>query len=75
MGTDLGAGVLEVCLTGGDDYELLVAVPQARWGALVAACGDLAVTVIGRFVAGGGVRVIGVDGAEMAVGAGGFSHF
>jgi len=71
----LGAGVLVVCLTGGDDYELLVAVPQARWGALVAACGDLAVTVIGRFVAGGGVRVIGVDGAEMAVGAGGFSHF
>jgi thiamine-monophosphate kinase len=71
----LGEGVVPVCLTGGDDYELLLAVPPARFDALVTACGDLPVTVIGRFVAGNNVHVIGADGGVIALGPGGFSHF
>jgi thiamine-monophosphate kinase len=66
------------CLTGGDDYELLLAVPESREAALRAvavACG-VAVTRIGRFVSGAPqVSVRGPDGAPMALAAGGWSHF
>lgn len=72
------AGRLALCLTGGDDYELLFAVPPGREAALraaAAAC-DTPVTRIGAFEAGpAGVSVRGPDGAVMALGAGGWSHF
>lgn len=73
-----GPGWLETCLTGGDDYELLMAVPPGRAEALraEAARAGVPVTRIGAFVAGPpGVRVRGVDGAEMALGTPGWSHF
>ena len=70
--------LLARCLTGGDDYELLLAVPESRAAELRAAaasCG-VAVTRIGRFGEGApDVSVLGPDGAPMALAAGGWSHF
>jgi thiamine-monophosphate kinase len=69
---------LAVCLTGGDDYELLLAVPSAQETALTAAAASAgtAVTRIGRFCAGHPkVTVRGPDGAALSLGSGGWSHF
>jgi thiamine-monophosphate kinase len=66
------------CLTGGDDYELLLAVPPANETALAeaAARAGMAVTRIGGFHAGPPrVTVYGPDGAPLALGPGGWSHF
>ncbi len=66
------------CLTGGDDYELLMAVPddgeeQLRYAAEAA---GVPVTRIGSFTNGASrVRVIGKDGAPMLLESGGWSHF
>jgi len=66
------------CLSGGDDYELLLAVPNAQAAALraaAAACG-VKVTRIGQFTSGAAeVRVRGLDGAPMVLGDEGWSHF
>jgi thiamine-monophosphate kinase len=72
------ANMLERCLTGGDDYELLFAVPPAREPALQAAAQEvrIPVTRIGRFIAGDPhVTVRTVGGAEMRLVHGGWSHF
>jgi thiamine-monophosphate kinase len=69
---------LAACLTGGDDYELLLAVPPDREAALVAAAGagGIRVTRIGHFHSGPPrVSVRSPDGAEMALPSGGWSHF
>jgi thiamine-monophosphate kinase len=66
------------CLTGGDDYELVMAVAPEREAALlaVAARAGVAVTRIGRFLAGPPqVAVRGADGALMTFASGGWSHF
>jgi thiamine-monophosphate kinase len=72
------AGRLELCLTGGDDYELAFAVPPERDADLfaAAAAGGVPVTRIGSFVAGP-PRVVVTDaaGAGMHLGPGGWSHF
>lgn len=73
-----GAGWLPVILSGGDDYELLLAVPPAREVALREAARDagIAVTQIGRFRAGPArVAVRGPDGEPMVLARGGWSHF
>jgi thiamine-monophosphate kinase len=73
-----GPDWLATCLTGGDDYELLLAVPPAHEAALAsaAATAAVAVTKIGEFCPGDPVVVVtGSDGAPMALGAGGWSHF
>ncbi|WP_428392752.1 thiamine-phosphate kinase [Lichenicoccus sp.] len=68
---------LETCLTGGDDYELLIAVPEvnnAALHALSARCG-IAVTRIGGFAAGApAVRVIDPSGAAIMLSRTGWSH-
>ncbi len=69
------AGRLETCLSGGDDYELLMAVAPGGGAALRRAAGDVPVQRIGRFVAGEGVQVLDATGAEMVLGRGGWSHF
>jgi thiamine-monophosphate kinase len=53
-------------LSGGEDYELLVAVPPARLRAAerAAARAGVSLAVLGRFQRGRGVRVIGADGRE-----------
>lgn len=66
------------CLTGGDDYELLLAVPAAHESRLRAAAdqANIAVTCIGRFHAGAPeVIVRGRDGTVMSLPSGGWSHF
>ena len=72
-----GPGWLPTCLTGGDDYELLLAVPPAQVGALRAegARVGVALTRVGRFVAEPGVRVLDGDGETMRLPVGGWSHF
>lgn len=72
------AGRLVLCLTGGDDYELLLAVPPERDAALAdaAARSDVPVTRIGTFQAGPPlVTVRASDGAPMSIAVGGWSHF
>ncbi len=69
------AGRLETCLTGGDDYELLMAVPSGGGTALRAAAGNVPVTRIGRFHAGDGVVVEDADGSPMPLSRTGWSHF
>ena len=71
-------GLLSRCLTGGDDYELLLAVPESRVPALLAAAGacGVAITRIGQFAQGPPQAIVlGRDGAPMALSAGGWSHF
>lgn len=72
-----GPAWLETCLTGGDDYELLLAVRPDGAGALLAVAARLgvAVTRIGRFVPGTGVRVLDEAGADLALARAGWSHF
>ena len=68
---------LERRLTGGDDYELLLAVPPEREQALLrtAAEAGIAVTRIGAFDDGTrGVRAVMPDGSELAVARPGWSH-
>ena len=68
---------LQSCLTGGDDYELLIAVPGANTAALraLSACSGVAVTRIGAFEAGApAVRVIDASGAPMVLSQTGWSH-
>ncbi len=72
------AGRLALCLTGGDDYELLLAVPPARESALTAAAAAAGVAVarIGTVRAGAPEVVVRqADGAVLPVGQGGWSHF
>ncbi|GAC1344192.1 MAG: thiamine-phosphate kinase [Acetobacteraceae bacterium] len=72
-----GPAWLETCLTGGDDYELLMAV-RPEYAAAMRAAADragVAVTRIGRFVEGAGVRVLDEAGVAMTLGRGGWSHF
>jgi thiamine-monophosphate kinase len=66
----------EYALTGGDDYELLFAVPLARLGAMTNAVarGLGPVTRVGSLVAGSGVRVF-ARGGVMQFSGPGFDHF
>jgi thiamine-monophosphate kinase len=73
-----GEAWLETCLTGGDDYELLLAVPPANAAALkqAAAAKDVAVTRIGAFHSGPSqVMVRAANGEALALKKGGWSHF
>ncbi len=72
------AGRLDVCLTGGDDYELLLAVPDLASAALQAECrrAGVAVTRIGSFEEGApGVRIVAPSGEAMTLARAGYSHF
>jgi len=73
-----GEGWLETCLTGGDDYELLLAVPPSQEAALraVAEARGVAVTRIGAFHSGPAqVKVLAANGEPLALTKGGWSHF
>lgn len=64
-------------LTGGDDYELCCAVPPDRVADAQAAAAALgiALTVIGHFEAGSGVRIVDAAGATVELPRGGWDHF
>jgi len=71
-------GLLPLLLSGGDDYELLFAVPPEAAGAVRAAAAAAGVPVarIGRFLPGPPeVRVLGADGRPLALPQAGWSHF
>ncbi len=73
-----GPAWLEACLTGGDDYELLLAVPPSSEAALLAEAkrATLAITRIGRFLTGPpAVTVRGPDGTPLRFSREGWSHF
>jgi thiamine-monophosphate kinase len=73
-----GPGWLGTCLTGGDDYELLLAVPPSQEPALKSAAVQAGIPVkcIGHFRAGPPeVIVRGTDGTPMDFRSGGWSHF
>jgi thiamine-monophosphate kinase len=74
----LGDGVLERRLSGGDDYELLLAVPPDRTEALrrEAAAAGVPVTWIGSFEAGDPkVVTLDADGKPVELARSGWSHF
>ncbi|HYP63256.1 MAG TPA: thiamine-phosphate kinase [Acidocella sp.] len=71
----LGEAFLETRLTGGDDYELILAVPPGKGEALKEACGDLTVTRIGMFQPGEGVHVLSSTETVLEFSSGGWSHF
>lgn len=67
----------EMCFTGGDDYELLLAVPSQKTEALreiFARC-DIPVTLIGRVEAGAGVHVLDKTGGLITFMREGWQHF
>jgi thiamine-monophosphate kinase len=73
-----GPDWLVTCLTGGDDYELLLAVPPARSDALrqEATRAGIPVTRIGRFHSGPPEVVVRqASGEVLALTKGGWSHF
>lgn len=69
--------LLHEVLTGGDDYEVLAAIPEARFAGFAEAAGlaGVPVTAIGRFSTEDGIRVIGLDGKELSFAKGAYSHF
>lgn len=79
---------LETCLTGGDDYEILMAIPPEHeatlkgQGCVQTAHGPVALTRIGVFNApshgaeqAGSVTVVDAAGSPIPLGQGGWSHF
>jgi len=67
----------DAILTGGDDYEILCAVPAADAARLAAAVHPFGIsfTEIGTFGAGEGVRVLDGAGKDLIFARGSFSHF
>jgi thiamine-monophosphate kinase len=71
-----GTQWLETRLTGGDDYELLIAAPEAAEAELRAACGTVPLTRAGRFMPGAAeVRVLEKNGTPLRFKQAGWSHF
>jgi len=69
-GSDEAATAMSV--SGGEDYELLVAVPRERLDDARTAAGDYGLTEIGRVIEGEGTYVLAPDGRELE--PGGFDH-
>jgi thiamine-monophosphate kinase len=64
-------------ITGGDDYEILVAVPAGQGSAFrtAAAAAGVPVTEIGSFLEGRGLVLDGADGRPLSLAHSGFDHF
>jgi thiamine-monophosphate kinase len=64
----LGEDPLAAFLSGGEDYELLMAVPRRKWPALRRAMGSFpcGVSAIGEITDGAGVSVVMPDGATVS---------
>ncbi|MGH2794040.1 MAG: thiamine-phosphate kinase [Actinomycetota bacterium] len=69
-----GLDAVDLALGGGDDYELVIALPAAQLSALSAALAPTSVTPIGEL--GGSERVVlGADGDRRPLAAAGWEHF
>lgn len=73
---DASPDVLSVILSGGDDYEILCAIPDMRSGGFRRAAEDvgLVVTSLGRSGKGSGVRLIRKDGRTLPLDRLSYSH-
>lgn len=71
------AALLEAAITGGDDYEIICAVPPEKISSFEseAAAARVPVAAIGEVTVGQGLDVRGPDGAPMALRRTSFSHF
>lgn len=69
--------LLSAVLTGGDDYEVLAAVPEAHFAPFAEAAGkaNIAVSAIGVFEPSDGINVVGPAGVPMQLPQLSFSHF
>ena len=78
LGGGLGVEPLQLALHGGEDYELLAALPPEAVGAarrtLAERFGTL-LTEIGEFREGEGVAAVAPDGSEAPLPVGGWDHF
>lgn len=74
---DTGHVGIATLLTGGEDYEVLAAVPQTRLAALLQAAGVAGVplSIIGDVTHGRGVSVVGRDGEPLRFERSGWDHF
>ena len=70
-------GMLETAITGGDDYEIVCAVPSAKADSFRAAAqaAQVAVTEVGEIKTGKGARFLGADGKALTFKRASFSHF
>src|SRR5690606_13313995 len=70
------AGAIETILSGGDDFEVVAAIPPAKLKAFEAAArrAGVKITEIGHIVAGRGVRFRGPDGRPLRFAHPSFSH-
>jgi thiamine-monophosphate kinase len=70
-------GMLAAMLTGGDDYEIVAAVPETSVKAFETEANNktVPVTAFGRLEQGSGVKMIGPDGAPLKLARKGFTHF
>ena len=69
---------IEAIVSGGDDYEILCAIPEASFEAFAQAAGHagVAVTLIGTVIAGASApRFLSGDGREIALPRRSYSHF
>jgi thiamine-monophosphate kinase len=69
---------IEAIVSGGDDYEILCAIPENQWQAFVQAAGlaGVAVTSIGTVIAGTSVpRFLDGQGSEIVLPRLSYSHF
>ncbi len=71
------AGLRQRIMTGGDDYEILLACAPGDLVELSAAASHAGVplAVIGEVTAGGGTRFLDAAGAPVSFGAGRYEHF
>jgi thiamine-monophosphate kinase len=69
--------MLEIALTGGDDYEIVCTVPapKAERFRAAAQAAQVAVTEIGQIKAGEGAGFLGADGKPLVFKRASFSHF
>jgi thiamine-monophosphate kinase len=74
--TAAAPGAIETALTGGDDYEIVLALPPERLAALRAAArsAGVDVTEIGRVVGGEGTRFV-LSGTTLSFAQPAYNHF
>lgn len=73
-----GSSDIEAVVSGGDDYEVLCAIPENRWESFVAAAGKAGVQIssIGKVVAGGAMpQFLDPDGKPVTLKRLSYSHF
>jgi len=67
----------QLTATGGDDYEVLAAVPEANAAAFQSKAAEAAIaaTRIGKTLPGSGIVIEGRDGQPLALDRPGWDHF